>query len=301
MIDRRTFLAGTGAVLLATPLAAGAQQAGKIARVGFLFFGVAQTLDEQEKGAAASPFWPAMKELGWVYGQNVVAERRYGESVDQLHTAAADLVRLKVDVVVVGTAGLAEIARLKTRAIPIVVSGAGADLVATGLVGSLARPGGNVTGFQVLSDELVGKRLELLKTLVPNLSRVAWLRDDITWSAAPQVGARYDQQAAAAARTLGRRGWARGMTGECGTGLGQWHPLSATLRPAWKEGSCWTRSACHTPPTPRARLVDGVLLSVAQGPCAVAALFLFSFADFGSRAFNTSTDRFCLLASMFAS
>jgi len=64
VIDRRTFLAGTGAVLLATPLAAGAQQAGKIARVGFLFFGVAQTLDEQEKGAAASPFWPAMKELG---------------------------------------------------------------------------------------------------------------------------------------------------------------------------------------------------------------------------------------------
>jgi putative tryptophan/tyrosine transport system substrate-binding protein len=189
--------------LLAAPFAAEAQQVGKMARVGILLFGVAPTLDEQEKRAAASPFWPAMKELGWVYGQNVVAERRYGESVDQLHTAAADLVRLKVDVIVAGTAGLAEIARLNTRAIPIVVAAAGADLVAAGLVGSLARPGGNVTGIQILSDELVGKRLELLKALVPNLSRVAWLRDDITWSAVPQVGARYDQQAAVAARTLG--------------------------------------------------------------------------------------------------
>jgi putative ABC transport system substrate-binding protein len=113
------------------------------------------------------------------------------------------LVRLKVDVLFVGSAGLAKILQMETKTIPIVVGRAEGDLVAAGLVNSLARPGGNITGSQLLSDELVAKRLELLKALVPNLSRVALLREDVTTSAIPGIPARYDQQAADAARALG--------------------------------------------------------------------------------------------------
>jgi putative ABC transport system substrate-binding protein len=112
-------------------------------------------------------------------------------------------VRLKVDVLFVASAGLAKILQLETKTIPIVVGRAEGDLVAAGLVDSLARPGGNITGLQILNDDLVPKRLELLKALVPNLSKVAVLREDVTLSAVPQIGARYDQQAAIAARSLG--------------------------------------------------------------------------------------------------
>jgi putative ABC transport system substrate-binding protein len=202
-VERRTFLAGTGAVLLGTPLAANSQQRGKIARVGILIFGPPETAEEQAKRAAVSPFWAAMKELGWIYGQNVIAELRYGESEEPLQRGAADLVRLNVDVVVVLTAGLAKNVQRETKTIPIVVFASGADLVAAGLVASLAKPGGNVTGMQVLNDELVGKRLELLRAIVPNLARVAWLRDDVNWSVVPEVGTRYDQLAVSAAQALG--------------------------------------------------------------------------------------------------
>jgi putative ABC transport system substrate-binding protein len=203
-MERRTFMALVSGGLLAAPLAAEAQRPERIARVGFLIGGPAETPEEQAKRASRSPLWPAMKELGWVYGQNVIAERRYfGASKDQAQAAAADLVRLKVDVVVVGTAGLAKLVQLEDKAVPIVVLASGADLMSAGLVASLARPGGTVTGMQVLTDDLTGKRLELLKALVPNLSRVAWLRDDVLWTVIPQMGARYDREAADAARTLG--------------------------------------------------------------------------------------------------
>ncbi len=132
----------------------------------------------------------------------MIVERRFGESADQLRAGAADLVRLKVDVLFVGGAGLAKILQLETKTIPIVVSAAGGDLVAAGLVDSVARPGGNITGLQSFSYDLVPKRLELLKALVPNLSRVAFLQEDVTLSAVPELRARYDQQAAIAARTL---------------------------------------------------------------------------------------------------
>jgi len=97
-----------------------------------------------------------MKELGWVYGKNVVAERRYGQTLEQLHTAAAELARLKVDVVFVRSAGLARVAQEHMRNTPIVVGEAGADLVAIGLAASLTRPNGTVTGIQVLNDTLSG-------------------------------------------------------------------------------------------------------------------------------------------------
>ena len=202
-MDRRTFLAGTGAVLLAAPRGVEAQKSEKMARVGILGIGPVPSPQELAKSVATNPFWLSMRQLGWVDGQNMVVERRFGESADQLRAGAADLVRLKVDVLFVSGAGLAKILQLETKTIPIVVGRADNDLVAAGLVESLARPGGNITGSQLLNDDLVPKRLELLKALVPNLSKVALLREDVTTSALPQIRARYDEQVAIAARSLG--------------------------------------------------------------------------------------------------
>ena len=202
-LNRRTFITGMAGSLLAAPLAAEAQKPGKMARVGVLGVGPAPSPEELAKSVSTNPLWLSMRQLGWVHGQNMVIERRFGESADQLRAGAADLVRLKVDVLFVGGAGLAKMLQLETKTIPIVVSAAGGDLVAAGLVDSLARPGGNVTGLQSFSYDLVPKRLELLKALLPNLSRVAFLQEDVTLSAVPQLRARYDQEAGIAARTLG--------------------------------------------------------------------------------------------------
>jgi putative ABC transport system substrate-binding protein len=203
VIDRRAFLAGMGAVLLAAPLAAEAQKSERMARVGILGIGTAPSPQELTKSVATNPFWLSMRELGWVDGQNMVVERRFGESVDQLRTGAADLVRLKVDVLFVSSAGLAKILQLETKTIPIVVGRADENLVAAGLVDSLVRPGGNITGSQLLNDDLIPKRLELLKALVPNLSKVALLREDVTTSVLPQIRARDGEEIAIAARSLG--------------------------------------------------------------------------------------------------
>jgi len=202
-MDRRAFLAGTGAVLLGAPRAAGAQKSEKKARVGILGIGTAPSPPELAKSVATNPFWLSMRELGWVDGQNMVVERRFGESAEQLRAGAADLVRLKVDVLFVSSAGLAKILQLETKTIPIVVGRADENLVAAGLVDSLAKPGGNITGAQLLNDDLVPKRLELLKALVPNLSKVALLREDVTTSVLPPIHSRSDEQFAIAARSLG--------------------------------------------------------------------------------------------------
>jgi ABC-type uncharacterized transport system substrate-binding protein len=186
------------AAMFLAPLAAEAQLAGKTARVGSLVFGPAPSPEDLAR-LNSSPFWQAMKDLGWVYGQNMVVERRYGESADQLRAAAVDLVQLKVDVLLAPSGSLAKLLQLETRTIPIVVASSGADLVAAGLVTSLARPGGNVTGVQVLHVELISKKLEFLQALVPNLSQVAFLREKFSFS---QQTLAYDQEVAAAARTL---------------------------------------------------------------------------------------------------
>ena len=192
-----------GLTLLAAPLAAEAQKSEKKARVGILGIGTAPSPQELAKSVSTNPFWLSMRQLGWVDGQNMVVERRFGESADQLRTGAADLVRLKVDVLFVGSAGLAKILQLETKTIPIVVGRSDNDLVAAGLVASLARPGGNITGSQLLNDDLAPKRLELLKATIPNLSRVALLREDVTTSTLPQIFDRYDQRVATAAGNLG--------------------------------------------------------------------------------------------------
>jgi ABC-type uncharacterized transport system substrate-binding protein len=167
-VDRRAFVAGTLA-LLAAPLVAKAQQAAKIARIGYL-----------SPNLAASPHLPeafrqGLRDLGYVEGRNVVIEYRSAEGKpERLPALAAELVALKVDVIVAPGTPQALAARRATRTLPIVFATA-ADPVGSGLVTSLARPGGNVTGLSILAPELVGKRLELLKQAVPGVSRVAVL------------------------------------------------------------------------------------------------------------------------------
>jgi len=202
-VKRRAFLGTLTAGLLAAPLATAAQKSEKIARVGILGIGSAPSPQELARSVATNPFWQSMRQLGWVDGQNMVVERRFGETTDQLRRGAAELVRLKVDVLFVSSAGLAKLLQLETKTIPIVVGRADEDLVAAGLVESLAKPGGNITGSQLLNDELVPKRLELLKVVVPNLSRAALLREDVTTSVLPGIGPRSDEQIALAARNLG--------------------------------------------------------------------------------------------------
>jgi putative tryptophan/tyrosine transport system substrate-binding protein len=201
-MNRRAFVTGLGAVL-AAPLAAEAQKSEKMARVGILGYGPVPSPQELAKSVSTNPFWMSMRELGWVDGQNMVVERRFGESVDQFRRGGADLVGLKVDVLFVSGAGLAKILQMETKTIPIVIGRADENLVAAGLVDSLARPGGNITGSQLLNDDLIPKRLELLKALVPNLSKVALLREDVTTSVLPSIATQYGEQVAIVARGLG--------------------------------------------------------------------------------------------------
>ena len=201
-MNRRRFLL-TSLAGLATPFVAEAQKSEKMARVGILGFGPVPSPQELAKSVSTNPFWMSMRELGWVDGQNMVVERRFGESVDQFRRGAADLVGLKVDVLFVSGAGLAKILQMETKTIPIVIGRADENLVAAGLVDSLARPGGNITGSQLLNDDLIPKRLELLKALVPNLSKVALLREDVTTSVLPSIATQFGEQVAIVARGLG--------------------------------------------------------------------------------------------------
>jgi ABC-type uncharacterized transport system substrate-binding protein len=140
----------------------------------------------------------ALRELGWVEGENVVFERRYAENrLERLPELAADLVRLNVDVIAAGGTLAPLAAKRATSTIPIVMTVAG-DPVGSGLVDSLARPGGNVMGMSLMAPELGGKRLELLKELVPRLAAVA-----VLWNAANPYSARVFKQVQAASGTLG--------------------------------------------------------------------------------------------------
>jgi putative ABC transport system substrate-binding protein len=170
VINRRTFIGGLG-LLLAVPLVAEAQQAGKVPRIGFLALNLAPNPHLHEA------FRQGLRDLGYVEGRNVVIEIRDAEGTHQrLPAFAAELVALKVDVIVTGGGTPAALAaKQATKTIPIVFASA-PDPVTDGLVTSLARPGGNVTGLSNLNPELVGKCLEQLKQAVPGVSRVAVLR-----------------------------------------------------------------------------------------------------------------------------
>src|SRR5574341_530533 len=157
--------------LLAAPLAADAQQAGKVPRIGFL-----SVTSPSDSPPRLDAFRQRLRELGWVEGQNIVIDYRYAEGRgDRLPDLAAELVRLKVALIV--SAGTQEVTAAKnaTETIPIVLIGV-RDPVGTGLIASLARPGGNVTGVSGYAGlEIVAKQLELLKETVPKIRRVAIL------------------------------------------------------------------------------------------------------------------------------
>ncbi|MFO1086375.1 MAG: ABC transporter substrate-binding protein [Reyranellaceae bacterium] len=167
-MKRREFVTLAGGAAAAWSVAANAQQKGKLPVVGVLNPGSTDT-------PAAVGFYEGLRELGYTEGTNITIERRYGDwNADRFPQLAADLVRLKVDVIFVMSTSPARAAKQATSTIPIVVGGM-ADPVGDELVGSLARPGGNVTGNTFLGPELIAKRFGLLKDVIPELSRVAAL------------------------------------------------------------------------------------------------------------------------------
>jgi putative ABC transport system substrate-binding protein len=180
-----------------------AQQPKKIARIGYLS-NTTPTRESTRSGAIRL----ALRDLGYIEGQNIVFEYRYGQGkLDSYPRIAAELVSLKVDVILVaGGSAIIRSAKSATITIPIVMIGSTADPVETGLIESLAHPGGNVTGLTSLSRELGGKRLELLKETIPKIARVAVLYDP----ASPTIVVEVNEDLPVAARTLGLtvRSWA---------------------------------------------------------------------------------------------
>jgi ABC-type uncharacterized transport system substrate-binding protein len=161
-----------------------AQQPKKVPRIGYL-----SAFDAATESARSEAIRLALRELGYIEGQNIDTEYRYAEGkVDRLPELAAELVRLKVDIILAASgATTIKPAKNATKTIPIVMMGAGTDPVEGGLVESLARPGGNVTGITNLNRELGGKRLELLKEAVPKVARVAVLYDPAAPAAVREV------------------------------------------------------------------------------------------------------------------
>jgi len=170
VIERRTFMALISGGFLAAPLAAEAQQAGKVSRIGFLGLASASSFGKQVEA-----FRAGLRDLGYLEGKNVVIDYRWAEGkYDRLSDLAGELVRLRVDVLVThGTPG-ALAAKRATTTIPIVVA-TSADAVASGLVESLARPGGNITGSTYFIPDLNAKRLEMFKESFPRTSQMAVL------------------------------------------------------------------------------------------------------------------------------
>ena len=158
-------------IFLATPLVVEAQQAVKIPRIGFLEDSTASTI-----AVRLEAFRQELRRLGWIEEKNLTIEYRFAEhNRERVPELVADLIRLKVDVIVVSGTGQVLAAKKATNTIPIVITNAG-DPVGAGLVASLARPGANVTGLASLSPELNSKRLEVLKDTIPQLARVGFLR-----------------------------------------------------------------------------------------------------------------------------
>ena len=170
MIDRRTFLAGAGAGHLAAPLTAEAQQAGKVHRIGML-----ETTSMALNAANIEAFRQGLRELGYVEGRNYIIEYRSADGrSERFPDLAAELVRQKVDVILTRGTPAVMAAKSATGAIPVVMA-ASSDPVLSGVVASLARPGGNITGLSSIVHEVSGKRLELIREVFPGVSRIAVL------------------------------------------------------------------------------------------------------------------------------
>ena len=192
-IERRKFLATLGGAAAAWPLAARAQQAAKLPTIGFLVAGTPSS-----HGQWVAAFVQRLRELGWIEGRTITIEYRWAEGrSERFAEIAAEFVRRKVDVIVTSATEAVVAAKQATSVIPIVIAAAG-DPVGTGLVASLARPGGNVTGLSIQQTDVAAKRLELLREIVPGLRRLVILGN----VSGPAVVLDM-REAEAAARTLG--------------------------------------------------------------------------------------------------
>ena len=191
-MDRRTFIGTLTGSLLAAPLAAGAQPAKPVPRIGFL-----STDPISARAQALEAFREGLRELGYIEGRNIAIEVRSAEgSRDRLPTLASELVTRKVDVIATSTTPAIQAAKQATKTIPIVTISA--DPVGTGLVASLARPGGNITGISLAGPELSGKQLELVTEILPKVRRVAFVWDPANAALTLRL-----QEVETAARTLG--------------------------------------------------------------------------------------------------
>jgi putative ABC transport system substrate-binding protein len=199
-----------------------AQQPKKVPRIGYL-----SANESASESARSEGIRLALRERGYIEGQNIAIEYRYADGkLDRFPELAAELVRLKVDIIVVGGGTpWVRAAKNATKTIPIVITGGGGDPVEAGLVESLARPGGNVTGITILNRELGGKRLELLKEAVPKVARVAVLYDPATPDTVHEVKGVLPVAASALGLTL--RSWeVRAADGfeKVFAAIGEWRP-----------------------------------------------------------------------------
>src|SRR5215475_4091927 len=196
-MNRRVFLAGVGSSLLAVPLVAGAQQAGKVYRVGFILISPVATIKSDPTNPFNSAFRPGMRDRGYIEGQNLILDLRSVEGrLERTSEIVAELVGLKVDVIVTASLDMTRRAKRVTTTVPIVTFSRAP--VEEGLVVTLARPGGNITG--VTNDtgpDVEGKRLELLKESLSKLRQVAYLGAKSEWEGAGGRSMR------AAAKSLG--------------------------------------------------------------------------------------------------
>jgi putative tryptophan/tyrosine transport system substrate-binding protein len=204
-MNRKVSCLALCATLLALCFSTEAQQAKKVWRIGYL-----SAQEPAFESTRAEAMRLALRELGYIEGQNIAFEYRYAEGKrDRAPELAGELVRLKVDLILVSGGGnWVQAGMNATKTIPIVMTGVGPDPVKAGLIESLARPGGNVTGLTILNPELGGKRLELLKEAVPKLARVAVLYDPALPSSVIEV----KEVLPVAARALGLtvRSWEAG-------------------------------------------------------------------------------------------
>ncbi len=195
-------------MLLALPFAVRAQQPKKLPRIGYLV-----STDPARDSTRVAAIRLALRERGYIEGQNITFEYRYAEGkADRFPELAAELVRLKVDIIVVaGGTLIVQAAKNATKTIPIVMTGGGGDPVAAGLIDSLARPGGNVTGLTNLAGELGGKKIELLKEAAPKVARVAVLYEPFNPSSVIELK---EVQSAARALKLTIQPWQVRATGD---------------------------------------------------------------------------------------
>ena len=190
-MDRRTFIGGIAGGLLAAPLAAPAQQVGKVYRIGIL-----EPVPASRNVANLDALRKGLRDLGYVEGRNLIIEYRSADGrAERFPDLASELVRLKVDLIVTRGTPAAKAVKSATGTIPVVMAAMGEPLA---VVATLAHPGGNITGLTTFSIELTGKRVEVIKELVPSLSRVALLQNMGNPVAPPEW-----EETKTAARSLG--------------------------------------------------------------------------------------------------